>query len=86
MTTRLRIGIDVGGTKIEGAVIDESGTVQLRRRISSPAGDFRATIAAIVAIIGDIERDLGVTASVGIGIPGAISPATGLVKTRTRPG
>jgi fructokinase len=80
MTTRLRIGIDVGGTKIEGAVIDESGTVQLRRRISSPAGDYRATIAAIVAIIGDIERDLGITASVGIGIPGAISPTTGLVK------
>lgn len=80
MTTRLRIGIDVGGTKIEGAVIDESGTVRLRRRTSSPAGDYRATIAAIVAIIGDIERDLGVTASVGIGIPGAISPATGLVK------
>ena len=80
MTTRLRIGIDVGGTKIEGAVIDDSGTVQLRRRTSSPAGDYQATIAAIVAIIGDIERDLGVTASVGIGIPGAISPATGLVK------
>ena len=80
MTTRLRIGIDVGGTKIEGAVIDDSGTVQLRRRMSSPARDYQATIAAIVAIIGDIERDLGVAASVGIGIPGAISPATGLVK------
>jgi fructokinase len=80
MTTRLRIGIDVGGTKIEGAVIDESGTVRLRRRTLSPAGEYRATIAAIVAIIGDIERELGVTASVGIGIPGAISPATGLVK------
>jgi fructokinase len=77
---RLRIGIDVGGTKIEGAVIDEFGTVRLRRRTSSPAGDYRATIAAIVAIIADIERDLGVTASVGIGIPGALSPATGLVK------
>jgi fructokinase len=80
MTTRLRIGIDVGGSKIEGAVIDESGTVQLRRRTSSPAGDYQATIAAIVAIIGGIERDLGVTASVGIGIPGAISRVTGLVK------
>jgi fructokinase len=80
MTARLRIGLDVGGTKIEGAVIDESGTVRLRRRTSSPAGDYRATITAIVAIIGAIERDLGVTASVGIGIPGAISPATGLVK------
>jgi fructokinase len=80
MTTRLRIGIDVGGTKIEGAVIDDTGAVHLRRRTSSPAGDYRATIAAIAAIIGDIERDLGVTASVGIGIPGTISPATGLVK------
>src|SRR5271170_2913913 len=80
MTTRLRIGIDVGGTKIEGAVVDDSGAVQLRCRTSSPTGDYRATIAAIVAIICDIERDLGVTASVGIGIPGAISPATGLVK------
>jgi fructokinase len=80
MTTRLRIGIDVGGTKIEGAVIDEAGMVLLRRRTSSPAGDYRATIAAIVAIISEIEQDLGVTASVGIGIPGAISPTTGLVK------
>jgi fructokinase len=80
MTARLRIGLDVGGTKIEGAVIDESGTVRLRRRTSSPAGDYQATITAIVAIIGAIERDLGVTAPVGIGIPGAISPATGLVK------
>jgi len=80
MTTRLRIGIDLGGTKIEGTAVDDSGAVQLRCRTSSPTGDYRATIAAIVAIIGDIERDLGVTASVGIGIPGAISPATGLVK------
>jgi fructokinase len=80
MTTRLRIGIDIGGTKIEGAAIDESGAVKLRRRRSSPAGDYRATIATVVAIVGDIERDLGFTASVGVGIPGAISPATGLVK------
>jgi fructokinase len=80
MTTRLRIGIDVGGTKIEGAAIDESGAVRLRLRRPSPTGDYRATIATILAIVADIERDLGETAKVGVGIPGAISPATGLVK------
>jgi fructokinase len=80
MMTRLRIGIDVGGTKIEGAAIDESGAVQLRRRTASPVGDYRATIATIAAIVAGIEQDLGATASVGVGIPGAISPATGLVK------
>jgi fructokinase len=80
MTTRLRIGIDVGGSKIEGAAIDELGAVRLRLRRPSPTGDYFATIATILAIVADIERDLRVTASVGVGIPGAISPATGLVK------
>ena len=80
MTTCLRIGIDVGGTKVEGAAIDESGAMRLRLRRPSPTGDYRATIATIRAIVADIEQALGVTASVGVGIPGAISPATGLVK------
>ena len=80
MTTRFRIGIDVGGTKIEGAALDGSGAVCVRRRKLTPAGDYRATIAAIRAIVAGIEQDLGLSASVGIGIPGAISPASGLVK------
>ena len=80
MTTGFRIGIDVGGTKIEGAAIDESGAVLLRLRKPSPAGDYWVTIATILAIVADIEQHLGVSATVGVGIPGAISPATGLVK------
>jgi fructokinase len=80
MTTRFRIGIDVGGTKIEGVALDGSGAVRFRRRTATPAGDYRATIAAIHAIVAGIERDLGLSASVGIGIPGEISPASGLAK------
>jgi fructokinase len=80
MTTRFRIGIDVGGTKIEGVALDGSGAVCFRRRTATPAGDYRATIVAIRAIVAGIEQDLGLSASVGIGIPGTISPASGLVK------
>jgi fructokinase len=80
MTTVLRIGIDLGGSKTEGAAIEGSGSVRARRRAVTPAGDYRATIAAIVAIVAALEQELGASASVGIGMPGAISPATGLVK------
>jgi fructokinase len=80
MSTRFRIGIDLGGTKIEGGAIDAAGSIRVRRRIATPAGDDHATIAAIVALIAAIEKEIGVTTSVGVGIPGALSPATGLVK------
>jgi len=77
--TRIRIGIDVGGTKIEGIALD--GTSERARiRIATPRDDYRATVDAIVTLIGDLERCVGVTATVGIGIPGTISPATGVVK------
>ena len=76
---RIRIGIDVGGTKIEGIALD--GTSERARiRIATPRDDYRATVDAIVTLIGDLERCVGVTATVGIGIPGTISPATGVVK------
>ncbi|MGC2204111.1 MAG: ROK family protein [Stellaceae bacterium] len=80
MVTRCRIGIDLGGTKIEGAAIDESGSVRVRRRVPTPVGDYGGTIDAIIALIGAIEQEIGATAPIGIGIPGAISPITGLVK------
>jgi fructokinase len=80
MTTRFRIGIDLGGTKVEGAAIDAAGSVRASDRAATPAGDYRGTIAAIVAIVAAIEHELGAPASVGIGMPGAISPATGLVE------
>src|SRR5215469_5203538 len=80
MTEGLRIGIDLGGTKIEGAAIDASGSLRARRRVATPANQYRATIETIIALIGAIEQEIGVTAPVGIGIPGAVSPATGLIK------
>jgi fructokinase len=80
MAFRLRIGIDLGGTKIEGAAIDGSGAVLLRRRVAAPRDSYPATLEAIVALIGEIEEAIGETASVGIGMPGAISSVTGVVK------
>ena len=80
MSARFRIGIDLGGTKIEGAAVDGSGAVRVRRRVATPAGNYRATLEAIVALVGEIEHEIGEPASVGVGMPGAISPITGMVK------
>jgi fructokinase len=76
----MRIGVDIGGTKIEAAALDADGAIRLRRRIATPAGDYDGTIAAIGQVIAAIEADLGRAESIGLGIPGALSPATGLVK------
>jgi fructokinase len=80
MGSRFRIGIDLGGTKIEGAAIDGGGAVRVRRRVATPAGNYHATIAAISALVRTIEGEIGEAASIGIGMPGTISPATGVVK------
>ena len=78
--TAFRIGIDLGGTKIEAAALDSGGAMRLRRRIPTPADDYAGTIAAIGGLVAGIEREIGARASVGIGIPGTIVAATGLVK------
>src|SRR5947209_9277938 len=80
MSARFRIGIDLGGTKIEGAAIDACGSVRFRHRVATPARDYRETINAIIDLVSTIEQQIGATAPVGIGIPGAVSPATGLIK------
>jgi fructokinase len=76
----MRIGIDLGGTKIEGIAIADGGDVLMRERIPAPRGDYHATLGAITGLVHEIERSVGARGSVGIGIPGTISPATGLVK------
>jgi fructokinase len=76
----MRIGIDLGGTKIETIVIAPDGAELFRRRIESPRGDYDHTIAAIIEQVAAAEQAVGARATVGIGIPGAVSPATGLVK------
>lgn len=75
----IRIGIDVGGTKIEGIALESTKECG-RIRIATPRDDYQATVGAIVAMIAGLEERIGATAPVGIGIPGTISPATGLVK------
>lgn len=80
MSAGFRIGVDLGGTKIEGAAIDACGSVRFRHRVATPAQDYRGTIEAIIALIGTIEQEIGTTAPIGIGIPGTVSPATGLIK------
>ena len=80
MTAGFRIGVDLGGTKIEAAVIDESGAVQMRRRVVTPAGDYAATVAAVAGLVGAIEAEFAGALTVGIGIPGTLSAGTGLVK------
>jgi fructokinase len=76
----VRIGVDLGGTKIEGAAIDAAGEILLRRRVTTPRDDYEATINAIAFVVESLEREIGQRATVGVGMPGAISPATGLVK------
>ena len=76
----MRIGIDLGGTKIEGIAIADEGSQLLRRRIAAPRGDYGATLTAVIDFICEIEQEVGVRGSVGIGIPGAVSPATQLIK------
>jgi fructokinase len=76
----MRIGIDLGGTKIEGIAIAEDGSERARRRIVSPRGDYANTLAAVSGLVHAIEEETGSRGTVGIGIPGTISPATGLIK------
>jgi fructokinase len=76
----VRIGIDLGGTKIEAIALDAGGRERARRRVPTPGGDYAATVAVIVSVVQAIETEIGKRGSVGIGIPGTISPATGLIK------
>ncbi len=78
----MHIGIDLGGTKIEGIVLSSSGAVLARKRTSTPSGDYTATINAVVGLVGSLSKETSLPAStpLGIGIPGTLSTATGLVK------
>ncbi len=76
-----RIGVDLGGTKIEALALGHDGHELARRRIDSPRGDYDATVAAVGRLAEAVAQDARTEiASIGIAIPGAISPATGLIK------
>ena len=77
----LRIGIDLGGTKIAGIVLDAEGATRAEIRVPTPRDDYAGTLDAIAVLVASLERQAGTAgASVGIGMPGAISRATGLIK------
>ena len=83
----IRIGVDLGGSKIEGLVLDPEGREIARRRVPTPEADspentYSATVDAIAELVAGLADEAGAGAAtpVGVGIPGAISPATGLIK------
>jgi fructokinase len=76
----MRIGIDLGGTKIEAIALSDDGKIATRRRVATPTGSYNKTVQAVVDLVMGIEGELRMMGRVGIGTPGAISPATGLIK------
>jgi fructokinase len=75
----MRIGVDIGGTKIEAIALAPDGGILFRERLPTPRS-YQGTLDAVAALIGQLERETGLRGPVGVGIPGTISPATGLVK------
>ena len=75
-----RIGVDLGGTKIEAVALARDGAIPVRLRVPTPRHDYDGTLAAIVRLVVAVEQRLGCRCPVGVGMPGAISPATGVVK------
>ena len=75
-----RIGIDLGGTKIELAALDAAGSIALRRRVATPAGDYDATVRAVAELVARAEGELAQRATVGVATPGALSLANGRIK------
>lgn len=76
----MRIGVDLGGSKIEVLALDETGQERFRRRLPTPQGDYAATLIAIVSLVNAAEQALGSRATVGIGTPGSRSPVDGLMR------
>ena len=76
----MRIGVDLGGTKIEAVILGEGGEILIRRRRPTPAANYAETLQAVVDLVTDLESEIGERASVGVATPGALSPHTGRIK------
>lgn len=76
----VRIGVDLGGTKIEAVALSRDGEIVARQRVPTPQGDYLATVEAVATLIEQVEHASGARGSVGVGLPGAISAATGRIK------
>ncbi len=77
---RARLGIDLGGTKIAGVVLNEDGTRLASARIPAPHGDYATTVEAVADLVLRLEREAGRPCTIGVGMPGSLSPVTGLVR------
>ena len=76
----VRIGVDLGGTKIEAVALGPRGEELHRRRVATPSGDYDAIVRAVADLVAEAERATGRTGTVGVGVPGIPSPTTGLMK------
>jgi fructokinase len=76
----MRLGVDLGGTKIEIVALSADGSEVVRRRVGTPANDYAATVGALTSLVLEVEEELGGRGSVGIGSPGAIVPSSGLLR------
>ncbi|MCB1734420.1 MAG: ROK family protein [Gammaproteobacteria bacterium] len=76
----MRIGIDLGGTKTELIALGDDGSERFRRRVNSPRDDYEKTLETVVGLVHEVEDRLGEHGTVGIGTPGAVSPASGQIK------
>ena len=74
----VRIGIDMGGTKIEGIALGDDGTELWRKRVPTPQGDYAGTIAAVVGLVANAGEVVGTIDSIGVGTPGSSNPQSGL--------
>jgi fructokinase len=80
MTEKIRIGIDLGGTKIEILAIDRDGRELARHRVATPRHDYEGSITLMADLVARLERETGRSGTVGVAIPGSISSVTGLIK------
>jgi fructokinase len=80
MSRHPRIGIDLGGTKIAGVLLAPDGSSQAQERVDTPKGDYRTTLDSIYGLVRRLKENRGNGASIGIGIPGSVSPMTGLIQ------
>src|SRR5258708_39607037 len=83
----MRIGIDLGGTKIEGLVLDSGGVEKARLRVPTPGTSYEETLKAVIDVVGELERRAGERCTLGLAPPGAVAPATRPIKNAnsTRP-
>jgi fructokinase len=76
----LRLGIDLGGSKIEIIAIDDGGEVRFRKRVATPAGDYAALVSCVCTLVGECESALGRSGTIGVATPGAVSLRSGTLK------